>query len=57
MPKMIDEMSVQECMELSELWRLETLLTKNVHILRLNLPSRDKLVIEIKKEIKKIQEG
>lgn len=52
---MIGEMTNQEYRDIAELWSLEILLTKNVHVLRLNLPSRDNLVKEIKQEIKKIE--
>lgn len=57
MPKMISEMTTQKYMDLTELQSLETLLSKNVHVLRLNLPSREILIKEIKDEIKKIEEN
>ena len=53
-PKLVSEMTSDEYYDLSELWKLETLLTKNVHVLRLNLPSRENLVEEIKAEIGRI---
>lgn len=52
----VNEPTGDDFFDLSELQRLETLFTKNVYVLKLNLPSRDKLVEEIKSEIKKITE-
>ena len=54
MAKLISELTTQEHYDLIELQNLETLLTKNVHVLRLNLPSRENLIKEIRSEIRKI---
>ena len=57
MAKLISELTPQEYYDLTELQSLETLLTKNVHVLRLNLPSKENLIKEIRKEIRKIAGG
>lgn len=57
MPKMVYELSNDEYYDLIQLQDLETLLTKSVHVLRLNLPSRGKLLEEVREAIKKIEEG
>lgn len=57
MVKKISELTNEEYRDLAELWNLESLLSKNVHVLKLNLPSREKLIEEIRIEIKKIEGG
>ena len=56
MAKKVSELSTKEFGEWSELWNLERLLTKNVDVLKLNLPSRESMIREIQNEIKRIEE-
>lgn len=46
--------TIEEFGDWRELCKLETLLEKRVSILRLNLPSREKLLSEVKVEINKL---
>jgi len=48
------KLSVDEYIDYSHLCVLETLLEKNVEYQRLNLPSRDKLLGEVKGELRRL---
>lgn len=47
MSRLVSEMTMDDWEDLTQLWGLETLLTKDVRVLRLNLPSREIWVKEV----------